>query len=62
MRIIAPPHMEFACGSAWGKGFGNVHAMCVRAAHFERGMFDHIFALFFQLNDNISCYRMSFPV
>ena len=32
VRIIALPHVRCACGSACGKGFATVCAMCVRAA------------------------------
>ena len=34
VRIIALPHVRCACGSACGKVFGTVRAMCVRMARF----------------------------
>ena len=34
VRKIALPHVRCACGSACGKAFGTVRAMCVRAACF----------------------------
>ena len=34
VRIIALPHVRCACGSACGKVFGTVRAMCVRVAGF----------------------------
>ena len=57
VRIIALPHVRCACGSACGKVFGTVRAMCVRAAGFWRAMCDRTFAIFFEQKDKISCFR-----
>ena len=46
VRIIALPHVRCACGSACGKVFGTVRAMCVRAARFWHAMCDPTFAHF----------------
>ena len=49
VRIIALLHVRCACGSACGKVFETVCAMCVRAADFGRAMCDRTFAHFFEL-------------
>ena len=46
VRIIALPHVRCACGSACGKVFGTVRALCVRAPLFWRAMCDCTFAHF----------------
>ena len=50
VRIIALPHVRCACGSACGKVFRTVRAMCVRCACvqliFGRAKCDHTFAHF----------------
>ena len=49
VRKIALPHVRCACGSACGKVFETVCAMCVRVAHFGRAMYNRTFAHFFEL-------------
>ena len=44
VRKIALPHVRCACGSACGKAFETVRAMCVRVAHFRRAMCDRTFS------------------
>ena len=47
VRKIALPHVRCACGSACGKAFGTVRAMCVRAAGFlECDVRSHFCTLF----------------
>ena len=46
VRKIALPHVRCACGSACGKVFWTVSAMCVRAARFWRAMCDRTLAHF----------------
>ena len=43
VREIALPHVRCACGSACGKAFETVRAMCVRVARFGRAMCDRTF-------------------
>ena len=44
VRIIALPHVRCACGSACGKAFETVRAMCVPVARFGRAMCDCTFS------------------
>ena len=46
VRIIALPHVRCACGSACGKAFKTVRAVCVRVARLGRAMCDSTFSPF----------------
>ena len=60
VRIIALPHVRCACGSACGKGFETVCAMCVHVALFGRVMCDRTFARFLEQNHHYfyTSYRL----
>jgi hypothetical protein len=58
--IIAPQHVRCASGSACGKSLEMcVWCACVRLI-FERAMCNCTFGHFFEQNDNVFCFRMSF--